>query len=426
MSFSPQNRFHDLLPTGSWKRRLGLFSLFLLLAGVMIGFPFLVYRSYVDRRDYERSLLRLSRELQTDRLSQRELEREVAEARSELSRYRTETDAALARLQEEKQRLQEQVVEAARLLEQRGQRIGEVESRLAVATRRIREIERDREIAQQVIGKYLPGVAYVEVAYTFEDGKGRRIRFEKVDFAGEPVTDAAGEASVSVEAGGPVVHIRSSGSGFLIGENKLLTNRHVVEPWMQNEAAGPFLKKGFRAVRTMLRAFFPGVKKAVVMKVVRLSSKEADLALLEFEAKGMQLPVLEFERDAHGAQLGRPIILIGYPAGVESLLARVDPVTLKKIKDLRGSKVVAITDDLSQEGLIRPLVTWGHLSEIRQHQLTYDALTTSGGSGSPILNIQGKVIGINQAMLKSFAGSSFGIPAGLALEFIGETAKAKR
>ncbi len=421
MNSSPQNRFHELLQRGSWRRRLGLFSLFLLLAGI----PFLVYRSYVDRRHYERSLLRLSRELQTDRLSQRELEREVAGARSELSRYRTETEAALARLQEEKQRLQEQVVEAAQLLEQRGQRIGEVESQLAVATRKIQEIESGREVAQQVIGKYLPGVAYVEVAYTFEDGKGRKIRFEKVDFSGEPVTDAAGEASVSVEAGGPVVHIRSSGSGFLIGENKLLTNRHVVEPWMQNKAARPFLKKGFRAMRTLLRAFFPGVKKAFVMRVARLS-EETDLALLEFEPQGIRLPVLQLERDAHAAQLGRPIILIGYPAGVESLLARVDPVTLKKIKDLRGSKVVAITDDLSQEGLIRPLVTWGHLSEIRQHQLTYDALTTAGGSGSPILNIQGKVIGINQAMLKSFAGSSFGIPARLALEFIGEAAKAKR
>lgn len=417
--------FRRLLQRGSWKRRLGLFSLFLLLAGVMVGIPFLVYRSYLDRRHYERSLLRFSRELQTDRLSQRELEREVAEARKELSRHRTETEAALARLQEEKQRLQKQLLEAARLLEQRGKRIGEVESQLAVATRKIQEIESGREVAQQVIGKYLPGVAYVEVAYTFEDGKRRRIRFEKVDFSGEPVTDAAGEASVSVEAEGPVVHIRSSGSGFVIGENKLLTNRHVVEPWMQNEAARPFLKKGFRPVRTLLRAFFPGVKKAFVMRVARLS-KETDLALLEFDSKEIKLPVLQLESNANAAQLGRPIILIGYPAGVESLLARVDPVTLKKIKDLRGSKVIAITDDLSQEGLIRPLVTWGHVSEVRRHQLTYDALTTAGGSGSPILNIQGKVIGINQAMLKSFAGSSFGIPARVALEFIGETTKSKR
>lgn len=40
------------------------------------------------------------------------------------------------------------------------------------------------------------------------------------------------------------------------------------------------------------------------------------------------------------------------------------------------------------------------------------------GRGSPILNTQGKVIGINQAMLESFAGSNFGIPSRFGLELM--------
>ena len=88
------------------------------------------------------------------------------------------------------------------------------------------------------------------------------------------------------------------------------------------------------------------------------------------------------------------------------------------IIDTRSNRVVAITDELSQRGLIRPLATWGHLSDVQPHQLTYDALTTAGGSGSPILNVQGKVIGINQAILVSFPGSNFGIPIRLGLELM--------
>jgi serine protease Do len=365
--------------------RLRLVLIFLLPAGMLVGAALLVYRFETHRLRYERSLLRLSTELQSDRLSQRELERRLAEAKEEMER--------------------------------RGKRMDEVESRLSAATRKVEELERERRTGESAIRKYLGGVAFVEIAYTFEDRKGQRIRFEKVDSSGEPVTDAAGETAVAIGAAGPVVHIRSSGTGFLIKENKLLTNRHVVEPWLQNKAAGPFLTKGFRPVRTLFRAFFPGVKGAFIMQPVRIS-KETDLALLEFDAKGAKLPVLEFESDPKALSVGRAVLLIGYPAGVESLLARVDAVTLKKIRDLRGNKVVTITEDLSERGLIRPLVTWGHLSEVREHQLTYDALTTSGGSGSPIFNTHGKVIGVNQAMLKSFTGSSFGIPARRAAEFI--------
>jgi serine protease Do len=38
------------------------------------------------------------------------------------------------------------------------------------------------------------------------------------------------------------------------------------------------------------------------------------------------------------------------------------------------------------------------------------AQTTSGGSGGPIFNDQGKVIGINFAMVRDFGGSNFVIP----------------
>jgi hypothetical protein len=43
-------------------------------------------------------------------------------------------------------------------------------------------------------------------------------------------------------------------------------------------------------------------------------------------------------------------------------------------------------------------------------RIVYDAQTTSGGSGGPLFNDQGKVIGINFAILRHFGGSNFAIP----------------
>ena len=41
---------------------------------------------------------------------------------------------------------------------------------------------------------------------------------------------------------------------------------------------------------------------------------------------------------------------------------------------------------------------------------SYDAETTLGGSGRPILSLSGRVIGVNHAAVRGFGGSTFGIP----------------
>jgi S1-C subfamily serine protease len=407
----------EIYGEASWKVRLSVFSVFFIVMGSILASPLLLYRSYLDRIHYEKSLLRLSSEIQSDRLTREGLERRLQEAREQLTHYRTDTEAVLSRLREERERLETQLKESTRIAELRDKGIKDVESQLSIATRKIRDLEREQGAGENIIQKFMGGVALVEVAYTFEDNAGRQIRFLRVDSSGEPARDAAGEALVSVEGRGPVVQIRSSGTGFLIRVGEMLTNRHVAEPWWADKAVRPFIDSGFRPVRVHFRAFFPGIKEPFPLRTHRLSDK-ADVALLGFDQRGIKFPVLNLDRNPMAAIVGRPVILIGYPAGIEALLARVDPATLGKIIGIQGRRVNEITNELSQHGLIRPLTTWGHLSDVQPHQVTYDALTTSGGSGSPILNTQGKVIGINQAMLESFAGSNFGIPSRFGLELM--------
>jgi S1-C subfamily serine protease len=66
--------------------------------------------------------------------------------------------------------------------------------------------------------------------------------------------------------------------------------------------------------------------------------------------------------------------------------------------------------ELAKRGLIRPLVTQGHIGDVLPDKIVFDAQTTHGGSGGPLLNREGKVIGVTYAVLSGFGGSNFGIP----------------
>jgi serine protease Do len=51
-------------------------------------------------------------------------------------------------------------------------------------------------------------------------------------------------------------------------------------------------------------------------------------------------------------------------------------------------------------------------------KIVYDTATTSGGSGGPLFNRDGKVIGVNFAILTNFGGSNLAIPIRYADELV--------
>ena len=106
---------------------------------------------------------------------------------------------------------------------------------------------------------------------------------------------------------------------------------------------------------------------------------------------------------------------MGYPRGLEVLMARADPATVQRLMAEDIPDEYALADRIAALGLIRPSITQGLLADVQPHQVTYDALTTGGGSGGPVLSTEGKVIAINYAVLQQFAGSNFGIPARFAV-----------
>jgi S1-C subfamily serine protease len=69
-----------------------------------------------------------------------------------------------------------------------------------------------------------------------------------------------------------------------------------------------------------------------------------------------------------------------------------------------------VVQELVRRKLIRPLVTQGHIGDVLPDKIVYDAQTTSGGSGGPLINRDGGVIGVTFAVVRGFGGSNFGVP----------------
>ena len=73
---------------------------------------------------------------------------------------------------------------------------------------------------------------------------------------------------------------------------------------------------------------------------------------------------------------------MGYPAGVNAIFAKTDPEIVRQLFNMPFAPLV---QELSNWGLIRPISTQGHLSDIMHNRIVYDAQTTAGGSGRPHL-----------------------------------------
>jgi serine protease Do len=68
-----------------------------------------------------------------------------------------------------------------------------------------------------------------------------------------------------------------------------------------------------------------------------------------------------------------------------------------------------VASELAARSLIRPFSTCGHLGDVIDGRLIYDAPTAHGGSGGPVFNSNGEVIGINSAYVDGFSGGSIGV-----------------
>jgi len=186
-----------------------------------------------------------------------------------------------------------------------------------------------------------------------------------------------------------VVNVRSSsengenlGSGFIIDQRGLIaTNFHLIsnaEPRRGSGQRGPENKGTPKLVNSVTVTLHDGRQFPASIKGY---DEATDIALLEIVPNGVQLPVADLG-DSDSLRVGEWVIAIGNPLGLDHT------VTLGIVSAKGRSGFGGQFDDFLQT----------------------DAAINPGNSGGPLLNAQGRIVGINTLVLERTQGLSFAIP----------------
>ncbi len=175
------------------------------------------------------------------------------------------------------------------------------------------------------------------------------------------------------------VPMKGRGSGFIVTKDGLiLTNNHVVSG-MEKITVSVLMSDG---------------SKKTYPATVKGGDSDYDLALIKIEPDE-DLPVLELG-DSDAVEVGEYVVAIGNPLGFEHSVT-VGVISAKN-RSIHAQDVNF--DDFLQT----------------------DAAINPGNSGGPLLDMDGKVVGINTAIVPYAQGLGFAIPVNKAKEIMGDLA----
>ncbi|MEM7582858.1 MAG: trypsin-like peptidase domain-containing protein [Acidobacteriota bacterium] len=271
------------------------------------------------------------------------------------------------------------------------------------------EVLEDRAGAsQRAIQAASESVVFLQGAYGFLEPQSRKPLRLVIGPEGVPLTDAAGNPAITIEGDGPVLESMFTGTGFVASDDGLLlTNRHVAVPWEFDEAAVAIAEQGLIPTFFRFVGYLKGVDKPFPVELVA-TSDDADVAVLRCDTSTRQAPPLALTERV--PQPGEEVIVLGYPTGIRALLARTDVNFVNQLASSGDLDFWTVASKLAENGHIAPLATRGIIGQVTSAAIVYDAETTSGGSGGPVINLRGEVVAVNMAILPEFGGSNLGVP----------------
>lgn len=284
----------------------------------------------------------------------------------------------------------------------------DLRARVQAASDRLQTLEARSGAAARIIARTAGSVAFVQGGYGLRDGESGRMLRRAMGPDGVPLIGPGGQPRLTLDGDGPVAEVQFNGTGFLVGDgNVLITNRHVARPWEKNPGMR-LPSDAMEPVLTRFIAYFPGRPDPVEVVEAALSD-ESDLAALiartgRFQAAGLGLA-------PSPPRPGDQIIVMGYPTGLMSLLAQSGPGFVEELRAAGETGFWAVAARLAASGLIAPLSSGGIVGQATGAAIVYDAETTHGGSGGPVLNLRGEVVAVNAAIIPEFGGSNLGVPA---------------
>ena len=283
---------------------------------------------------------------------------------------------------------------------------------------RLKRVEIESRIAETIVQNYGPSVCLLHVVVEFRDKDSRQLVRIAADATGTPLVDEKGLVSLETDGTGQPLQFDFFGTGFLVAsDRRLLTNHHVAEPWWSDEKLKELVDRGAEGFAASYTAYFPGASQGIEAKLDQISG-HADLATLKLQtAAPPQAALLELDDRSEASVTGDPVVLIGYPTGIEGILARAGSDMTRKVVE-HAQDVTQIVSQLAAQHFIRPTTTQGHIGDVLKDNIVFDAATTLGGSGGPLFNRDGKVIGVNAAILGDFGGSNLAVPIRYADELL--------
>jgi DNA-binding response OmpR family regulator len=291
----------------------------------------------------------------------------------------------------------------------------DLQSQLTAVQGRLEKLETEGKAAETIIHTYESSVCLIHVVIAFAEHRtGLKLHYAAVNSDGAPTTDDHNNPILSLTGTGPEVHLDVFGTGFVASAGgQIVTNHHVAEPWWQDDDLKEMLDQGREPVVVEMTAYFPRVSRGIAITTEKISS-EADVAVLKADISGLGIKQIALADGRRAAVSGGPVVLLGYPTALDAILARAGGETLQSIASASKGDPKQVMEELARRNLIRPTTTQGHIGDVLSDKTVYDAQTASGGSGGPLFNDQGRVIGINFAMVREFGGSNFAIPVGYA------------
>lgn len=329
--------------------------------------------------------------------------------------------------------------ESRKQAEQQSQIIAKLEDKLGKTNDQISELDKTNKDMMKTVSlapnlrvEYGSGVCLIVGVYDLVDKKsGKVLRYaDPQAYRPNPYEPTQSEdpsrpapqpqIGLTTEGNGSTVEYDFIGTGFHVGGGYIVTNRHVVQPWEEDDLVKQMMSAANGRARVKrLVIYFPNVATPFPLKVKQLGTRD-DLGIGMIDAATLpaDTPVLPLDFDSDSAAIGKTVVTMGYPSGPDRLLAMVDDDEAKSINQRFGNSRQNLINFLAQSQKIVPLTTQGAITDLDTKRIVHDAKTAEGGSGAPLFGQAGKVIGVNFGVFTENTAANMAVPVRFAIELL--------